>query len=249
MSFESIALLITGAAAGGFINGLAGFGTALFSLGIWLQIMPTWQAVAIVAAMSVASGLQSLWLIRKDLNSGLSKLPRFLLPALAGLPAGAAILEMINGQVLKMVIAGFMLLYGAFFTLRRSLPQFSRPMPVVDSLIGLSGGFLGGIASLSGPLPTMWCAMQPWTKTETSAVLRPYNVVILAIAVMIFARNGYYSSDTLVMMAIALPATLIASKLGVAVFYRLNDGQFRRVIIWLMFISGMLLATHQLAQR
>lgn len=141
MSFENIALLITGAAAGGFINGLAGFGTALFSLGIWLQIMPTWQAVAIVAAMSVASGLQSLWLIRKDLNSGLSKLPRFLLPALAGLPAGAAILEMINGQVLKMVIAGFMLLYGAFFTLRRSLPQFSRPMPVVDSLIGQAVAF------------------------------------------------------------------------------------------------------------
>lgn len=50
---------------GGFINGLAGFGTALMSLGVWLQLMPPWQAVAVVAAMSVASGVQSLWLIRR----------------------------------------------------------------------------------------------------------------------------------------------------------------------------------------
>ncbi|WP_449431047.1 sulfite exporter TauE/SafE family protein [Pseudomonas putida] len=248
MSYEFIALLILGAATGGFINGLAGFGTALFSLGFWLQIMPTWQAVAIVAMMSVASGVQSLWMIRADLKPGLSKLPRFLLPAIVGLPAGAAVLEFINGQTLKLVIAGFMLLYGAFFTLRRSLPQVIRPMPVVDSLIGLSGGFLGGAASLSGPLPTMWCAMQPWTKAETSAVLRPYNVVILAIAVIIFARNGYYSRETLIMMAIALPVTLISSKLGITVFRLLNDNQFRSMVIWLMFISGALLVVNQLAQ-
>lgn len=246
MSFESVVLLVIGAAAGGFVNGLAGFGTALLSLGVWLQIMPAWQAVAIVAAMSVVSGLQSLWLIRRDLSSGLHKLPRFVLPALVGLPAGVAVLDLINAEMLKLVIAGFMLLYGAFFTLRKSLPQLSRPMPVIDSLIGLSGGFLGGAASLSGVLPTMWCAMQPWSKTDTSAVLRPYNIVILGIAVLIFAWSGYYTRETLTMMAVALPATLISSRLGVSVFRRLSNDQFRRLIIVLMFASGAILAINQL---
>ena len=60
-----LALLGAGAIAGGFINGLAGFGTALFSLGFWLQIMPPQQAVALVLAMSVLSGIQGLILVRR----------------------------------------------------------------------------------------------------------------------------------------------------------------------------------------
>lgn len=144
MPLELVLSLLAGAAAGGFVNGLAGFGTALLSLGIWLQVMPPWQAVSIVAAMSVVSGVQSLWFIRGELGSGTLRLPRFLLPALIGIPLGAATLEFISAPLLKLVIAGFMLLYGAFFAFRRSLPHLARPMPKTDALVGFCGGFLGG---------------------------------------------------------------------------------------------------------
>lgn len=247
MPLELVLSLLAGAAAGGFVNGLAGFGTVLLSLGIWLQVMPPWQAVSIVAAMSVVSGVQSLWFIRGELGSGTLRLPRFLLPALIGIPLGAATLEFISAPLLKLVIAGFMLLYGAFFAFRRSLPHLARPMPKTDALVGFCGGFLGGAASLSGALPTMWCAMQPWTKGETSAVLRPYNVVILGIAVGIFSWQGYYTRDTLILMAIALPATIVSSQIGIAVFRRLSDQQFRRLLIWLLFSAGALLALRELA--
>lgn len=246
MSLELVLSLLAGAAAGGFVNGLAGFGTALLSLGIWLQVMPPWQAVSIVAAMSVVSGVQSLWFIRGELGSGTRRLPRFLLPALVGIPIGAATLEFISAPLLKLVIAGFMLLYGAFFAFRRSLPHLERPMPKTDALVGFCGGFLGGAASLSGALPTMWCAMQPWTKGETSAVLRPYNVAILGIAVGIFAWQGHYTRETLILMAIALPATIVSSQIGIAVFRRLSDQQFRRLLIWLLFSAGALLALREL---
>ena len=247
MSLELVFVIVLGAAAGGFISGLAGFGTALLSLGIWLQVMPPWQAVAIIAAMSVVSGVQSLWLIRRELTGGKQRLPRFLLPALVGIPIGTAVLELISAHVLKSVIAGFMILYGAFFAFRRSLPHLSRPIPTADALIGFSGGVLGGAASLSGALPTMWCAMQPWTKGETSAVLRPYNVVILTIATAIFAWQGYYTLETLSFMLIALPATLVSSRIGVAVFHRITDSQFRRLLVWLLLIAGTTLACRELS--
>ena len=53
MDSYSLILFTAGAIAGGFINGLAGFGTALFALGFWLQILPPEQAVFISATMSV----------------------------------------------------------------------------------------------------------------------------------------------------------------------------------------------------
>ena len=37
---------IAGALAGGFVSGLAGFGTALMALGIWLYILPPAMAVS-----------------------------------------------------------------------------------------------------------------------------------------------------------------------------------------------------------
>ena len=52
--------LAAGSAAGGFVNGMAGFGTALFALGFWLQILPPTQAVSLVVIMSVVSGLQGV---------------------------------------------------------------------------------------------------------------------------------------------------------------------------------------------
>ena len=89
--------------------------------------------------------------------------------------------------------------------------------------------------------------MRPWTKGETRAVLQPFNVVLLAIAAALFAWRGYYTRDTLVLMAIALPATLLSAQVGLAVFRRLNDDQFRRLLIWLLFLSGVLLAMRELA--
>src|SRR5260370_399046 len=40
MDFATYAILLAGALAGGFVSGLAGFGTALMALGIWLYILP-----------------------------------------------------------------------------------------------------------------------------------------------------------------------------------------------------------------
>lgn len=246
MGIEFLAVLLGGAFAGGVINGLAGFGTALFALGFWLQVLPAAQAVAMVVVMSVVSGLQGLWIVRGEIRRNPGRLARFLLPALLGIPLGVALLSVVSATLLKIVIAGFMLLYGGFFLLRRSLPRFEGSTPVLDSLVGFAGGVLGGAASLSGALPTMWCAMRPWPKGETRAVLQPFNVVVLALTAVLFLMNGLYTSDTLVLMAIALPMTMIGAQLGLSVFRRLGDEQFRVLLIGLMFASGAILGLREI---
>lgn len=246
MGLDFLAVLLGGAFAGGVINGLAGFGTALFALGFWLQVLPAAQAVAMVVVMSVVSGLQGLWIVRGEIRRNPGRLARFLLPALVGIPLGVALLSVVSAALLKIVIAGFMLLYGGFFLLRRSLPRFERSTPVLDSLVGFAGGVLGGAASLSGALPTMWCAMRPWPKGETRAVLQPFNVVVLALTALLFLLNGLYTSETLVLMAIALPVTMIGAQLGLSVFRRLGDEQFRVLLIGLMFTSGAILGLREI---
>ncbi len=241
-----IIYLIAGAAAGGFVNGLAGFGTALFALGFFLTVMPPVQAVAVVLVLSVATGLPGLWLVRHAIAEKPRRLFRVLLPALVGIPFGVQILSVIDATYLKLLIAGFLVLYGGFFSLRRTLPRFEEPKPAVDGLVGFAGGVLGGAASLSGALPTMWFAMRPWPKTETRAVLQPFNVVVLSIAVVVLALKGVYTGQTLIFLAVCLPVALCAAQAGVGVFKRLGNDQFRRVLILLSFASGLLLMVQEL---
>ena len=246
MQWEIIICVVLGAAAGGFVNGLAGFGTALMSLGIWLQAMPAEQAVPIVAAMSVISGVQSLWLTRSGLSKGFRRLPRFLLPALFAMPLGTYILFWVDASTIKITIACLMLLYGAFLIAKHSLPQMNKDHPVLDALVGFVSGLLGGAASLSGVLPTMWAALQPWNKQETSAILRPFNVIILGLACAVYLWRGYFTLDTLGLMAIAIPSTLIAAQIGVALYKRLSDGAFRQLLLWLMIGGGLSLIAREL---
>ncbi|EXL04931.1 sulfite exporter TauE/SafE family protein [Aquamicrobium defluvii] len=239
MNAQFLIWLIAGAAAGGFVSGLAGFGTALFTLVFWLKVMPPQQAVAIVLIMSVTSGLQGVYLVRHAIVAERWRLLRFLLPALIGVPIGIALLGYVDARALKLVIGAFMLLYGTFFIARRSLPVFERRTHAADIVVGHLSGILGGAASLSGALPTMWCALRPWTKAEQRAVLQPFSVVVLAVTATILAIKGAYNTETLMPIGIALPITLLSTQLGITVYWRLEDKRFKRLLIGLMFVSGL----------
>ncbi|MCY3996235.1 MAG: sulfite exporter TauE/SafE family protein [Rhodobacter sp.] len=239
-------LLVLGAAAGGFVNGLAGFGTALFALGFWLQFLPPAQAVAIAVMVSTVTGLQGVLIVRRDIRENSRRLAIFVCPALPGVLVGAAALSFVEPGFLKFLVAAFMLLYGGFFILRRNLPRIDRSTPLIDAIVGFLGGILGGAASLSGVLPTMWCAMRAWPKSETRAVLQPFNVIVLGVTAAVFFITGAYDAEVLTLLAVALPVAVISAQAGIAAFRRLGDDGFRRLLIGLMFFSGVALVLRSL---
>ena len=246
METETLLYLTAGTVAGGLVNGLAGFGTALFSLGFFLSVLPPVQAIAIVVVHSVISGLRGLWIVRATIIGNQRRLARFVIPALFGIPLGLMLLSIVNADALKIVIAFFLILYGGFFSLRRSLPNLTHPTPGIDAVVGFLSGVLGGAASLSGALPTMWCSMRPWTKEETRAVLQPFNAAVLSLTTLMLALRGAYTVETLVFIALTLPIAIICAEIGILVFQRLSDEIFRRLIIGLSFASGLILLARQL---
>lgn len=239
MTAETIMFLVLGAAAGGFINGLAGTGTALFALGFYLVVLPPVTSVAIVAFMSVLAGLQGLWVVRHAIRSNPKRLFRFLIPGLAGVPLGLFLLDIIDAGTLRISIAVFLIVYGGYFGFRAALPAFSRRTPWVDSAIGFLGGVLGGASSVSGAIPAMWLSLRPWPKAETRAVLQPYNVAILTTTVTLLFFKGAFNAQALSAMIVTIPCGLIAAQIGIFVFRRLSDDGFRRLLIVLTLMMGL----------
>ncbi|WP_306114690.1 MULTISPECIES: sulfite exporter TauE/SafE family protein [unclassified Roseovarius] len=239
MTTETILFLMLGAAAGGFINGLTGTGTALFALGFYLVVLDPIRAVAIVALMSVLAGLQGLWIVRSEILAQPARLLRFLLPGLIGVPIGLRLLDVIDAGTLRIAIATLLVIYGAYFGFRTALPAFSRRTPWADGMFGFVGGVFGGAAAVSGAIPSMWLSIRPWTKAETRAVLQPYNVTILCTTICLLFFKGAYDRTALSALLVTIPVGLIAAQVGIAVFRSLSDTAYRRLLILLTLLMGI----------
>ena len=238
MSAE-LALLWAGAFLAGFVNGFAGFGTALFALGWWLQIMPPVEAVALSLAAGCLTGVPGLHVIWRRIEPRL--LMRFALPAFVGIPLGSAALAFVEARTLMLLTAALLIAYGAFFSVRASLPSIGGDRPRADAAIGFAGGVLGGMAGLSGVLPAIWVSLRDWDKGRARGLLQPFNTLILSTAIVGVAWQGGYTADALRNLALALPAMGAGVAGGIVLYRRVSDAFFRRALIVLLLLSGFAL--------
>ena len=241
----SVALLIlAGALLAGFVNGLAGFGTGLVALGLWLHAIDPLLAAPLVVVCSVIAQLLSLLTIRPTLS--FSRLWPFLLGGVAGVPIGVMALDRIEVGTFRVAVGVFLVCYCAFTLLSRRLPVIDWGGRPADGAVGLASGVLGGAAGLSGALPTVWCGLKGWGKAEQRAVYQPFNLAILSWALVSYALQGHLTAEVGRLTLICLPGTVLGVWLGVRAYGRIDDRQFRRIVLWLLLASGGVLTATNL---
>ena len=59
--------------------------------------------------------------------------------------------------------------------------------------MGFAGGILGGLAGMSGTLPTLWAELRGWEKDARRGVFQGYNLSILLFAIASQAAAGRLS--------------------------------------------------------
>jgi uncharacterized protein len=233
---EHIIVILIGAIAGGFVSGLAGFGTGITALGIWLYVMPPSLAASLVIICSVVSNLQTLPTICRTIE--VKRSLAFILPGLIGVPIGVALLSLIDTRLLNVGIGVLLLSFALFVLLYRSNAVNAWGGRLADGAIGFGGGILGGLAGLSGPLPTMWASFRGWKKNESRGVFQAFNLCILTIALLTHAVAGYLTWELAWAVLAALPGTVLGSWVGIRVYRRLSDQRFRTLILALLCFAG-----------
>ena len=114
-----------------------------------------------------------------------------------------------------------------------------------DGAVGFAGGILGGLAGLSGILPTLWRTLRGWARDDQRAVYQPYNLTILSCALVTMRFGGMLDRAFWILFAAVLPATMIGVRIGVTTCRHLADHSFRRVGLVVLLISGVaLIATN-----
>ena len=235
MHTAAYALLFVGALAGGFVSGLAGFGTALMALGIWLHVMPPSTAVALVLICSViaqSSTLPSMWR-----SFDLSLVWPFVIGGLVGVPIGTLLVAHADPRVFKLSVGVFLLVFPVALYLSKPL-AIKLGGRLADAAIGVAGGILGGLAGLSGPLPILWASVRGWGKDERRGIFQTFNIAVLFAALCLQAAGGMIERQALWFAALAFPGTLIGSWLGARLYRVLSDRNFRDVVLGLLLLSG-----------
>jgi uncharacterized membrane protein YfcA len=234
-----IALVVAGALAAGFVNGLSGTGYALVALGFWLHAMSPMTAAPLVAFCAVAGHVQSL----PKIWSGViwTRLWPFLVGGMIGVPVGTALLGYVRVGPLKVGVGVLLILYCCWMGLVRRPPVVMGGGRPADAMAGLGGGVLGGMASLSGPIPVIWVQLRGWTMLAQRGVSQPYNMSILTLSLVSAAVAGYLDRTFFLWAAISLPVTLASAHFGLKLYGRIDDAQFRRIVLVLLGLSGMTL--------
>jgi uncharacterized membrane protein YfcA len=236
-------LLVVGALAGGFVSGLAGFGTALMALGIWLYVLPPSAAVPLVLICSVVAQTATLPSMWKSFD--LTLVWPFLIGGLLGVPLGTMLVAHADPNVFKLTVGILLLVFPVAL-------YFSAPMSfefggkIADAIIGFIGGILGGLAGLSGPPPILWASVRGWGKDERRGVFQTFNWTVLFAALCLQAASGLVAREVIWLAVLAFPATVLGSWIGAKLYHALSDRNFRDIVLGMLFVSGAILVWNSL---
>ncbi len=222
------------------VSSIAGFAFSAVCGAILFHLHgDTVQIVQIMIICSIANQAAMTWKSRGDIDwHGLLV---YFAGGAPGLAIGVWILLHVNRGLYTQAFGVFLLAYGAWMLLRK--PMIMRHQPAAaDFIAGFLGGITGGAAGFPGAFVTIWCGMKGWDKARQRAVFQPFILVmqIAALSIISLARAsgaggvGFGPLDLLF-----VPASLIGTSLGLALYARMSDRQFARAVNILLVVSGL----------
>ncbi len=234
---ETALLVFVGALAGGTVSGLTGFGTGLVTLPIWLFAVAPVRAAPLVVICSVVAQLQTLPAIWHAIDR--RRLMPFLLGGAVGVPIGTRLLPLVPLAAFKAGLGLLLVLVCGSLLLARRQPRFVQAGRWADAAVGLGGGLLGGLAGLSGPLPTLWAGLRGWGKDQRRAVFQSFNLGVLLLAGISMALAGLMTPEVARLALAALPGTLIGAWAGRRLYGRLDVVRFDRIVLVVLAAAGV----------
>lgn len=238
---ETVFFLVTGAVLAGVVMGLVGFGTGLAALGFWLFVVDPLLAVPLVGVCSLTTTAFTLKAYKHAIR--LKRLAPFFTGAVFGLPLGVMLLVRLDPNIFKLAMGLFLIVYTLFRLFVMPGLSFRTGSRLADIAVGAGGGLLSGLAGIPGPLTTVWCGLRNWSKDEQRGVYQPFNQIMILIAMIGFGLEGLLTRDLAIAALYCVPAALAGMGVGMLGYKRMDEAQFRRVVLLLLFASGIMLVT------
>ncbi|MGA6931924.1 MAG: sulfite exporter TauE/SafE family protein [Pseudolabrys sp.] len=238
LSYETIGFLWLGALLGSIAAGGTGFAFGLAASAIWLHRIDPLQSGMLIAGCGLMLHLTTIWQQRQHVEP--ARIWPFVAGGLVGVPIGVHFLAYTDAGALKIVLAVFLIAFGAYALLAPKLPAVTGGGRPADVSIGFIGGILGGLGGYSGVLPTIWTQLRGWPKEMARAVYQPYVIVMQAVTLAGILWVARDRAD-LKLLVMILPPLFLGTWIGWKLYGKLDDRGFRQAIAVLLIASGFTL--------
>ena len=235
--FQSI--LLFGAFFAGVVQGATGFGSGIVLNAFWLHILEPSAAISLNIVSCLFVSALPIYKLRKTLD--FSKLKSFVVFGVIGIPTGLLILTITDPTIFKTTVGFILVVFSIWkFRSKNILINF-KSNPTLDKFIGFISGILGGFAALGGILPTIWVNLQRLPKNTQRGTYEPFIFITSIAAVISFYFAGFLTLDIFYNFLKVLPALIIGSLIGVKIYSFIDEALFRKVILGLIFLAGLVL--------
>jgi uncharacterized membrane protein YfcA len=221
------------------VAGLAGFAFGLVAAAVWLHILTPLQTATLIIALGLVVQGYAVWKLRQALIW--SRIVPMVVGAAVGVPLGAMMLATANPQYLRNATGVVLVLFSLYGLLRPAMKPVTAGGIPADAGAGFLNGLLGGATGFAGIIATIWCQLRGWPKDQQRAVFQPVGVATFAMSAMWLGGQGSISQETVWLFVLGLPVLLVGTWAGLKLYGRLDEAQFRKVVLMLLLASGVAL--------
>ncbi len=221
--------------AGGLIQGLTGFGSALVTIPLATFFVPLPFALAVFAIVDFANGLRLG--LENPRNAVLGDIARMVPLMLVGIVTGTTLLVNLPRNASLVALGIFVLGYALYSLSRRGgAATVSRNWAFVA---GFCGGLSGTLFGAGGPPYAIYLSHRPLSKEQFRATMTLTTIFSIGLRLIAFAVTGLLTRDGVwITAAAAIPAGLVAIYFASRIFRVISREAVMRAVGILLLASG-----------
>jgi uncharacterized membrane protein YfcA len=238
MEAPALALFLVSAFFGGITTGLAGFAMGLVVSGVWLHVLTPVQTASLIVGYGLFVQAHGVWKLRHAVDY------RRVTPLVAGgaigVPLGIALLAYLEPAYVRFAVGVLLVIYSLYGMARPKLAPLRVSIPA-DAAIGVVNGLLGGLTGLAGPIVVIWCQLTgvPWAVQR--AIFQPVILAVFAMTAVGLGVGGAITAELVKLFLLGLVPVLGGIWVGLHLYGRLEEAGFRRLILAMLLLSGLVL--------
>lgn len=227
--------------SGGFVRGYSGFGSSMIWVSSLTLVIPPAEIVPILLALEV---IASLHLLPQAWSSvDWSSVGWLTISAWITTPLGVWLLATTPAREMQIAIS--LLVLASAVLLWRGYRMSRAPGKAATVTTGIMSGLLNGATSAGGPPVVIFYFSTPAGMNAQRASLIAYFLGSDAFGAIVAAMSGLVTSESLVRLALFVPAMLVGTALGGRRFLRTTPEAFRRaalVLLMALAVAGLVRA-------
>jgi uncharacterized membrane protein YfcA len=233
-------LLCAGVFAGAVVSGMVGFAFSAVAGAVLLHVLPPTEAIPLMMACSVVPQVASLVALRRTVKWRGN--PLLVAGGALGMLPALYLLHYVDARTFRAGFGVFLVAYAAYMLMRPAM-AYARGAPgrLHNAVVGFGGGLVGGLTAMPGALPVMWCELRGMPKDQQRGLVQPYIVTMQLLALGLMLSRNDLPTKALVDLAFSLPALAAGTTLGVVLFGKVDDAAFRRVVLFVLLLAGLVL--------